>query len=43
MAQQLDNYVPILTGKPVTKFCKEIGGWILANVDQHLGWPQKRS
>lgn len=36
------SYVPIHYGKLATNFSKTIGGWLLANVDQNIGWPQRK-
>jgi hypothetical protein len=39
---QPSNYFPILLGKAATEFSKERGQWLLANVDQQIGWPLKK-
>lgn len=39
---QPSNYIPILFGKAATTFSKERGQWLLANVDQQIGWPLKK-
>lgn len=36
------SYIPVYFGKLVTNFSKERGQWLLAHVDQQVGWPQKR-
>jgi len=36
------NYVPVHFGKEAIAFSKERGQWLLANVDQSIGWPQKK-
>lgn len=36
------TYVPIHLGKEAIAFSKETGLWLLANVDQSIGWPQKK-
>lgn len=36
------SYVPIYFGEVAAKFRKEIGLWLLANVDQEIGWTQKQ-
>ena len=36
------SYTPIHYGKLATAFSKERGQWLLANVDQQIGWPQKK-
>ena len=36
------NYVPIHFGKEATAFSKEKGQWLLANIEQNIGWPEKK-
>lgn len=36
------NYTPVLFGKETAAFSKEKGLWLLANVDQQIGWPLKK-
>ena len=36
------SYVPIYYGKIAITFSKEVGRWLLANVDQDIGWAQKK-
>jgi len=36
------SYIPIHFGKQVGSFSKDNGQWLLANVDQRIGWPQKK-
>lgn len=37
------SYTPVHYGKLATEFSKERGQWLLANVEQQIGWPQKRA
>lgn len=39
---QQSSYIPIHFGKEATSFSKERGQWLLANVDQNIGWTQQR-
>lgn len=41
-ALQQSSYIPIHFGKAASNFRNEIGLWVLANVDQEIGWPQKQ-
>ncbi|WP_236631735.1 hypothetical protein [Legionella pneumophila] len=37
------SYTPVHYGKSASEFSKERGQWLLANVEQQIGWPQKRA
>ncbi len=39
----MPSYVPILVGKSANAFSKERGHWIAANIEQDIGWPEKKS
>lgn len=39
---QQSSYVPIHYGKIAAAFSKDVGRWLLANIDQDIGWPQKK-
>lgn len=37
------KYVSVLVGHAATKFSRERGAWLIVNVEQNMGWPQRKT